>query len=392
MSDDEAKEPRLFIVDGVVETATVKRRPTVLEVVLKPEVFVEGGKEYVYENVDYTADRFDDFVQDDEADDVIEATTQGPAEEDIDARLNSSRQLEGDISPTALSANDDTVDFRTLRGIPFQTIEDFLLENMDRIRPETLEFLAKSMMNKSPLCRCQEQEISRAYDPASINKVIQPSLWGNDAGETFLFTAVADPAGSPDTFTTTPSPQTSTDQSDYYPTTTESRIFSILATAKPFAEADTTTGGDESSTYYPLFPSNESQVTYYPVLAPDFEDEQPRSFDANSTSNLIEATVEEVTAAGEELTEERAASSDEIADCISEFLECVDLEEEGSGDSGESSPCYKSFQDCSGSVILVPDLYQDQSTVGVDDGLVEQTTLLPTEDYHSPLDVTKQDP
>ena len=52
-SDDEAKEPRLFIVDGIQETATVKRRPTVLEVVLKPEVFVEGSKEYVYEEIGY---------------------------------------------------------------------------------------------------------------------------------------------------------------------------------------------------------------------------------------------------------------------------------------------------------------------------------------------------
>ena len=80
---------------------------------------------------------------------------------------------------------------------------------------------------------------------------------------------------------------------------------------------------------------------------------------------------------------------------------CVD-ESGGDEDSGEKeeSPCYKAFQDCSGSVILVPDLYQSTPSISaVDDGLVvaeeeeELTTKLPNVgDNSSTKNLTKLDP
>ena len=94
-------------------------------------------------------------------------------------------------------------------------------------------------------------------------------------------------------------------------------------------------------------------VTYYPVLAPDFDDEPPpRSLPAlKDTSNLIakiDLNSSEVNST--DVLESNEDSTDEIASCISTFLACVDREE-GSGANeeesrlgDESSPCYRAFQ------------------------------------------------
>ena len=70
----------------------------------------------------------------------------------------------------------------------------------------------------------------------------------------------------------------------------------------------------------------------------------------------------------------------QIAKCISTFLSCLDNEKdkianmimdettkkEATKTTSEStsieSDCYKSFQDCSGSIILIPGLYNGTST------------------------------
>ena len=75
--------------------------------------------------------------------------------------------------------------------------------------------------------------------------------------------------------------------------------------------------------------------------------------------------------------QEESMPSTKIAKCISTFLSCLDQEKDKNvvdetltqdetktlaEKSSVQSDCYKSFQDCSGSVILIPGLYNETST------------------------------
>ena len=48
--------------------------------------------------------------------------------------------------------------------------------------------------------------------------------------------------------------------------------------------------------------------------------------------------------------------SESITQCIGEFLGCLQDKREGEKLSAQANQCYKLFQDCSGSVILIPDV------------------------------------
>ena len=87
------------------------------------------------------------------------------------------------------------------------------------------------------------------------------------------------------------------------------------------------------------------------------------------------------------LGEDDSKPSTKIAACISSFLSCLDKDndivknsskeietkegelEEGLGSkssialTSKTKTCYQSFQDCSGSVILIPNLYNGTTTI-----------------------------
>ena len=122
--------------------------------------------------------------------------------------------------------------------------------------------------------------------------------------------------------------------------------------------------------------------TYYPVIRDEllFEDEslneidvdeQPQFFQAfefvDIVKKLKKPNEEEPMVSDTENTEQNTENtskpepSDEIINCISEFLGCIeshpDLPREEL--SSKAKNCYQLFQDCSGSVILIPDLYRN---------------------------------
>ena len=48
----------------------------------------------------------------------------------------------------------------------------------------------------------------------------------------------------------------------------------------------------------------------------------------------------------------------EVSDCLGRFLICLDDRSSSDDLSLKTRGCYKGFQDCSGTVIIIPDLYR----------------------------------
>ncbi len=65
-------------------------------------------------------------------------------------------------------------------------------------------------------------------------------------------------------------------------------------------------------------------------------------------------------------SEPKPIPSQEISDCLVAFIACLDSKasdlKSESDLSLKTRNCYKLFQDCSGSVILIPDLYRNTKT------------------------------
>ena len=128
----------------------------------------------------------------------------------------------------------------------------------------------------------------------------------------------------------------------------------------------------ENSTYYPPAVIRDELLFEDESLNEIDVDEQPQFFQAFEFVDIVKKLKKpnedepEVSDAGNteqntENTEQKPEPSDEIINCISEFLGCIeshpDLPKEEL--SSKAKNCYQLFQDCSGSVILIPDLYRN---------------------------------
>ena len=455
------KEPRLFIVNGVPEKK--KRRPNIIEIVLKPEVFL--NKTYVYEDIDNSlrsgGDLEDDpdYLQDFE--DVIggedleyydeyynkqadpdstetTTTTLKPEEAPIQfptidvttmsgpsmiseadgVRENSSRKLDmyddKIIFPRFGVDDDGSKEDMDLSKISIETIEKYIKANIDKFRKETFEAIVKAPT--TCYCPCADpKEGDRTYDDAVNNLIVKgledapsetrsldpPStpttpVLPDSADGSLAVTTTQKPTTTslPETtpFETNPVIETATlstkavensSPSSSSSTTeeTEQTTLAIISksstpsTSPKSTEASTQSQTDEVSTYYPVTSdsddnmskeptttneipeplTDQEEVTYYPILSEEntaTEQDQPRLFPVDDITDGLFSSREALLYTDYDTD----ASSDSIAACISQFLTCLDKGSEEDLTSLEES-CYDTFQECSGSVILIPDLY-----------------------------------
>jgi hypothetical protein len=118
----------------------------------------------------------------------------------------------------------------------------------------------------------------------------------------------------------------------------------------------------EVSTYYPL--KDEVLETSNQV-----KKAKPRYFQAYELVDIVEKIASNAENGGkDDSSHNEEEPSNAIANCISEFLGCIEkrniISDENNDEKEEALPskarnCYQLFQDCSGSVILIPDLYQN---------------------------------
>jgi len=106
---------------------------------------------------------------------------------------------------------------------------------------------------------------------------------------------------------------------------------------------------EEVSTYYPIQNEDEEPITDLPPLEPI----KPRFFQAFEFVEIARKLGEDPEEEEGENTNE-VEPSESITQCIGEFLGC--LEKSGDKLSTRAKKCYQLFQDCSGSVILIPDV------------------------------------
>lgn len=147
------------------------------------------------------------------------------------------------------------------------------------------------------------------------------------------------------------------DESTYFPIKNDRKI-----------DDDVIDDVNEGVTYYPLGP-DEMQATE-PSVLDQFE---PRSFGGVSQFNLADASslidaeyvIDDVISdvIDDVIGDDDEESNDKIADCISGFLACLDQGNDAGFESSSAEvDCYDAFQSCSGSVILIPDLYNQKDS------------------------------
>merc|ERR1711983_286932 len=107
---------------------------------------------------------------------------------------------------------------------------------------------------------------------------------------------------------------------------------------------------EEVSTYYPIQNEDEEPITDLPPLEPI----KPRFFQAFEFVEIARKLGEDPEEEEEGENTNEVEPSESITQCIGEFLGC--LEKSGDKLSTRAKKCYQLFQDCSGSVILIPDV------------------------------------
>ena len=127
----------------------------------------------------------------------------------------------------------------------------------------------------------------------------------------------------------------------------------------------TENGSATSSNRSHLLPNEDQRINEIPVEEVSGPGEEPHFFQAFEFVDIVKKM--EKVSSKEKVNEEKGTKaehepSNEIMNCISEFLGCI----QGHPDFPESDEmaakarnCYQLFQDCSGSVILIPDLYRN---------------------------------
>ncbi len=125
---------------------------------------------------------------------------------------------------------------------------------------------------------------------------------------------------------------------------------------------------EDYSTYYPVkdevTPPMTTEATEEEEVV---QDSRPRYFQAFELTDIVDK-IEADSDESNVVSNDKAPSA-EIATCIKKFLVCI---EKGFGEAVEVAEvaeakklpskarnCYQGFQDCSGSVILIPDLYKN---------------------------------
>ena len=509
-NNDETKEPRLFIVNGIPKPK--KRLPTELEVVLKPELFADN--DYAYENGDRLSgnrieiqsleDLYSDEDIEDYEDPLSSLTTESgtsttsttkriddplvfPTEstnniitsisEPEQMRETSSRDLDGyDI--TMDSKNGDSVFFPKIglnneEPTGCKDIEDFTVEEIVAFIKGNIEkfteVIDKSVVKALTKCHCpydKNDEGARSFGysrdengihipdlpkrkpshqrptetrsleppeeqttPLALEKIptisiedleldIPQSSTANytitEALTTTSSTALgsADPTSTATTETISTDNHTHAQKTQVDTTTAETSPPEITSTVRTVSAAKdegmneaSITKTPEISTYFPIGTREDieemdgtiddmttqssttqksqfSAITYYPMgekktikTKPTPTTQEPRVLGRFENTKPPDFEVID------------PDTSDKVADCISQFLKCLDEEDVYAVTQHPTvtNGCYEVFQDCSGSVILIPDLYigsvpyNKTKTILPFNGLItDESTMNPT--------------
>ena len=108
----------------------------------------------------------------------------------------------------------------------------------------------------------------------------------------------------------------------------------------------------DTTTYFPTVFDSETTTFEPPVAAV-----KPAYFQAYDFSDILAKLDPEIEDNDNLADENEAEPSNVIANCMQEFLVCIQSHSElDSNLAKKAGKCYFQYQDCSGSVILVPDL------------------------------------